>query len=426
MILHIDCNCFYVSCELIFRPDLSGKPVVVANCNEAGGGIILALNKEAKSVGLKRGNPVFKVKEIIEKNNVTLFPANLNKYVDISKRIMQIVREQEIVLNFIQYSVDEFFGELPINDPGEIRRYANMIREAIVRGSGVPVSCGIAETYTLAKVATWHAKHYKGYHDVCFLPSSKRIVALSKFPVGEVWGLGRQSVAKLNKKGLNTAQDFVNQQEYFVKKMLGINGVKTWKELQGIQCIDVGDYGQQKSIAHSRTFAFMLSEYNDMEKELSNYVGAATRKLREQKSLCNSVSVFIATNRHRNDLPYYSNMASAKLISASDNTLTINKIALQLLASIFKKGYQYKQTGVILSDLQDADSRQLSLFDSTNHKKNKSLMDVIDTINTKYGMNKVRLVVQGNDIKSLNLKGFQESKNQSTNIDEVIEVNCKK
>ena len=116
MILHIDCNSFYASCEVSLRPDLRGKPVVVANCNEAGGGIILALTKEAKAIGLKRGDPVFKVTKLLNDNNVAVFPANLPKYVDISRRLMQVVRDMELVLNFQQYSVDEFFGELPIED----------------------------------------------------------------------------------------------------------------------------------------------------------------------------------------------------------------------------------------------------------------------------------------------------------------------
>src|SRR5574344_1377422 len=117
MIVHIDCNSFYASSEISFRADLTGKPVVVANCNEAGGGIILALTKEAKALGLRRGNPVFQVKEVLEKNNVAIFPATLQKYCDISHRIMQVVRELDIVLDFTQYSIDEFFGSIPEDDP---------------------------------------------------------------------------------------------------------------------------------------------------------------------------------------------------------------------------------------------------------------------------------------------------------------------
>ncbi|MDD4636862.1 MAG: SOS mutagenesis and repair protein UmuC, partial [Bacteroidales bacterium] len=99
MIIHVDCNNYYVSCERIFRPYLWNKPVVVVTNNENGGGIILALSKEAKLLGLKRGAPVYKVKELLEKNEVMVFPTNFILYNDISNRIMSIVRESGLVLH---------------------------------------------------------------------------------------------------------------------------------------------------------------------------------------------------------------------------------------------------------------------------------------------------------------------------------------
>lgn len=193
MILHIDCNTFYASCEVSLRPDLYGKPVVVANCNEAGGGIILALTKEAKALGLKRGNPVFQVKDILNKNNVAVFPANLPKYVDISRRLMQVVKDQQIVLHFTQYSVDEFFGELPTDDPEELRELALKVKAHIEKCTGIPVSCGLSLSFTLAKVATWYAKHYPGYKGVCVLPKDKIPTALKGLPIADVWGIGYRS-----------------------------------------------------------------------------------------------------------------------------------------------------------------------------------------------------------------------------------------
>lgn len=169
-ILHIDCNSFYASCEVSLRPELKGKPVVVANYNEAGGGIILALSKEAKALGLKRGNPVFQVREVLEKHQVRVFPANLTKYVDISRRIVSIVEELDMVGQFCRYSVDEFFATIPeMKKREDIVSFVGIIKEAIEHGSGIPVSCGIANTYTLAKVATWYAKRYDGYQGICVL-----------------------------------------------------------------------------------------------------------------------------------------------------------------------------------------------------------------------------------------------------------------
>ena len=163
MFVHIDCNNFFVSCELVSRPELQGTPVVVANKNENHGGIILALNQEAKAVGLKRGNPLFQVTKIIERNHVTVIDVHHNLYHEISGHIMDVVRQSEMVLDFVQYSVDEFFGVMPDDDPVRLRNYLQQLKDLIWQETSIPVSCGAGLTYTLAKTATYFAKHYKGF-----------------------------------------------------------------------------------------------------------------------------------------------------------------------------------------------------------------------------------------------------------------------
>ena len=260
-IIHIDCNAFFASCEVSLRPDLRGKPVVVANCNEAGGGVILALTKEAKALRLKRGDPVFKVKNVLNQHNVAVFPASHSKYSNISRQLMQAVREQDIVLNFTQYSVDEFFGALPLEDKDELKETASKVKAHIEQSTGIPVSCGLATTYTLAKVATWYAKHYNGYGGICVLPKEKVEVALKGMPITDLWG------------------------------------VRTWKELHGIPAINIDRLSRQKSIVHSHTFAFMTSDKTQLHTYIADYAMAAARKLRDQHYVCQGVSVFLCTNR---------------------------------------------------------------------------------------------------------------------------------
>ena len=182
MIVHIDCNSFYASVEIVSHPELAGRPVVVANNNEAGGGIILALTKEAKKLGL-RGDPVFKVRKTLETNNVAMFDADLRKYRDMSRRIMKTVIEQEIIINFLQYSVDEFFGEIPVDDPPTVRQCLEQVVAVINDNCGIPVSCGCSCTYTLAKTATWFAKHYEAYNGICIITPEVREKALKKIPI---------------------------------------------------------------------------------------------------------------------------------------------------------------------------------------------------------------------------------------------------
>lgn len=424
MILHIDCNTFYASCEISLRPDLIGKPVAVANCNEAGGGCILALSKEAKALGLKRGDPVFKVKDILNQHQVAVFPANLPKYVDISRRLMQVVKDMDLVLNFKQYSVDEFFGELPLTDPADLQECALTIKKRIEQCTGIPVSCGMSLSYTLAKVATWYSKRYPGYKGACVLPADKIERALQTFPIGEVWGVGRRTAAKLEGMGMTTALHFYQKAEFEVKRMLNIVGVRTWKELHGIPSIDIDAPARQKSIGHARTFARMTSDIEQLRSYVADYAVAVSRKLRDQHSVCLGVSVFLCTNPHREDLPQYGNFVTIQLDVSTADTLQIAKAALTGLQIIYRPGYQYKKAGVQLSEISSDEAVQLDLFgiDAYDIEKSRHMMEALDEITTKYGMDSLKLAVQGFEKPPLNLTNFQPMKNETTNINDIIVV----
>lgn len=396
MILHIDCNTFYASCEVAMHPEMQGKPVVVANNNETGGGIILALTKEAKAFGLKRGNPMFQVKDIIENNNITVFQANLNKYGEISRHLMEAVKEQGIVLNFRQYSIDEFFGELPLEDPQKLRYYTKKIKNHIAHTTNIPVSCGVSLSYTLAKVATWYAKHYDGYEGICVLPEKKIEIALRQMPVAEVWGIGRRTAPKLKSRNITTAFDFYNRPAHEIKHLFGINGLRTWQELHGTPSLEFDDSTQQKSISHSRTFVYMTSNLEQLTSYIVEFVSVASQKLRAQHSVCQSVTVFIATNRHREDMEQYKSLATDKMAVPTADTAVIAKTATSILKQIFKPNFQYKKAGIILSDLSGDDAIQVGLFDAEakDIKKSRKLMSALDQLNSRFGSNAVKLAKQ--------------------------------
>lgn len=398
MYIHIDCNNFFVSCELLSRPELLGTPVVVANDNGNNGGIILALNKEAKDVGLKRGNPLFQVSEVIAEHQVTVIDVHHRLYHEVSHRIMESVRRSEMVLGFVQYSVDEFFGEMPEDDPEQLRAYLQQLKELIARETGIPVSCGGGETYTLAKTGTWFAKHYPRYDGICVIPAAKCEKALSIIAVKDVWGIGRRSLPVIEQKGLRTALDYARQPEAWVHKQFGVTGVRTWKELNGTPAITIAGHKRQQSIMYSRTFAQMTDSKSVLLRELTNYATTASRRLREQKSHCQTVSVFLATNRHRTDLPQYNNSQTLCLKIATSDTMQIIASVRYLLDQLFREGYQYKQAGVILGELQNADGVQLDLFAPDQAQKtarHKRLMQAMDAINSRFGSNQLHFAVQG-------------------------------
>ncbi len=400
MYIHLDCNNFFVSCELVSRPELKGTPVVVANDNGNNGGIILALNAEAKAVGLKRGNPLFQVTEILEKKQVTVIDVHHHLYHDVSRHIMDEVRQTEMVLDFVQYSVDEFFGFMPEDDPTLLREYLQKLKDLILDKTGIPVSCGAGLSYTLAKTATWFAKHYPAYQGICIMPADKREQALTKVPVKDVWGIGRRSIKKIEARGIKTALDYTRQPEAWVNRQFGVTGVRTWKELKGVPAITLASHERQKSIMYSRTFAHMTSSKTILMRELSNYASAATRRMREQGSLCQTVTLFLATNRHRTDLPQYYADDTIRLSTATDDSAQVIQAVTVLLERIYKESYQYKQAGVILGQLQDNKGVQLDLFapnqvDETT--KQKRLMQAIDGINKRYGYNQIHFAIQGTE-----------------------------
>ena len=400
MCIHLDCNNFFVSCELVSRPELRGTPVVVANDNGNNGGIILALNQEAKAVGLKRGNPLFQVNKLIEKQHVTVIDVHHHLYHEVSHHIMEEVKQTEMVLDFVQYSVDEFFGTMPDDDPTRLRGYLQQLKDLILEKTGIPVSCGAGTSYTLAKTATWFAKHYPAYKGICIMPADKREQALAKVPIADVWGIGRRSIKKLTQEGLQTALDYARKSEAWVHRLFNVTGVRTWKELNGIPAITLASRERQKSIMYSRTFAHMTGNQTILLKELSNYATAATRRLREQGSLCGAVTVFLATNRHRTDLAQYTVDDTVRLTTPTDDTRLIIEAVRTLLERVYQPHYQYKQAGVILSQLQSNTGVQLDLFapqaaDDTNRQKR--LMHAIDTINERFGKNQIHFAVQGSE-----------------------------
>ncbi len=400
MYIHLDCNNFFVSCELLSRPELRGTPVVVANDNGNNGGIILALNQEAKAVGLKRGNPLFQMSQLIEKQHVTVIDVHHQLYHDISHQIMEHVRQTEMVLDFVQYSVDEFFGTMPDDDPIRLRGYLLKLKNLIREKTGIPVSCGAGMSYTLAKTATWFAKHYPAYEGICVMPADKREQALARVPIADVWGIGRRSIKKLSQEGIQTALDYTQKSEAWVRRLFNVTGVRTWKELRGEPAITLASHERQKSIMYSRTFAHMTDSKTVLLRELSNYATAATRRLREQGSLCGAVTVFLATNRHRTDLAQYNVDDTLKLTTPTDDTRAVMQAVSTLLERIYQPRYQYKQAGVILSQLQSNSGMQLDLFapqQADDRTKQKRLMHAIDSINKRFGKNQIHFAVQGGE-----------------------------
>lgn len=410
----MDCNNFYVSCERVFNPSLNGKPVVVLSNND---GCVIARSNEAKAFGIPMGAPTYQIRELVEKHEVAVFSSNYTLYGDMSARVMSIL--SSLAPEIEVYSIDEAFVNLDgITDYQSLGR---IIVNKVYKDTGIPVSLGIAPTRTLAKMANKFAKKFPAYQRVCCIDTEeKREKALRLFTIGDVWGIGRRQAAKLEKEGVKTAYDFTQLPNSWVRKYMTVVGERTWKELRGIPCI-TENITLRKQICTSRSFGQMIENIEQMDEAVSTFSSTCAKKLREQKGYAVSLLVFIQTNRFREDLSQYWKSVSVNLPVPTDDTLEIVHYALAGLRSIFLRGYQYKKAGVIITEITY--NVQHNLFDTVDRAKRDRLMSAIDSINGKHGKS-VKLAVLGNGT-SWKLKQEQLSKHYTTNLGEVIEINCK-
>lgn len=442
MIALADCNNFYCSCERVFRPDLVGKPVVVLSNND---GCIIARSEEAKALGYKMGDPFYQMKEKLEAEGVAIFSSNYTLYGSLSNRVMSMLSHYSPQLD--QYSIDECFFEVDKsiaaaffqeNQSSEktdslLHRYGARISSDVLRAVGIPISIGIAETKTLAKIGSKFAKKYKGYQGCCLIDTEeRRHKALSLFPIEDVWGIGRQIARKLDYMGIRTAAQLADQKESWVRCHFNITTVRTWKELNGENCISIKELPQKKSICTSRSFADEgISNKNVMEEAVANFAVRCTEKLRRQGSVCQGVTVFAWTSRFNDHVPEYTIHDSLVLPIATDAQDEIVGAALTILRARYPKSvsdrpdlsFRFKKAGVILWQISPSTPREQDLFDPINRERQKALMAAIDAINHKNGYGTIRQAIQGTDCR-FDLKREYMSKRFTTDISDILEVKC--
>ena len=419
MIALADCNTFFASVERVFHAGLRGKPVCVLSSND---GNIVALTSEAKALGIRRGAPFFQVKDVIEKNNVAVFSGNLMLYDAMSKRIQSIMRKT--VERTESYSIDEQFLYLDGYEKNYdlVKLMRGMVRQ-IALWTDIPVSVGIARTKTLAKVASKFAKKYRGYESVCMIDTEeKRRKALSMFELADIWGIGPRSFAKLQALGITTPLQFADKPGDWVLRQFHRPGYQTWLELNGHPCIDTSEIIRRQTISTSRSFGKMISDAEQLRASVATFAASCCNTLRAQESAAGSVSVFACSNRFREDLQQYSNIATMRLDSPSSDTLEITEAAIRLADRIYRPGIQFKKSGVILSDIIPGLTHHI-LFDPIPKRDERAeLSTAIDRMNRKYGLKAVSLAVAGYGNADWKNRKDRLTPNYLTDIDQIMTV----
>ena len=412
-----DCNNFFASCERVFRPELEGHPVIVLSNND---GCVIARSNEAKALGIRMGHPYFQIRHLEKRYGIAVFSSNFNLYGDMSRRVIWTLRSMVPAAEV--YSIDEAFLDLQGIGIGQLEDLGHRISRTVRRNTGIPVSIGIAPTKTLAKIASKLCKHYPKLQGACLMYRPQDIEkVLRKFPIEDVWGIGRKHRRMLQGAGIQTAWDFTQRPEAWVRGRMGVTGLRTWKELQGEACIDFESAPPAKQqITVSRSFAHELTEYEDIRTSVAAFTSMAAEKLRRQQSLCGELTVYILTNRHREELPQYFESETIRPIMATDDTLELVPLATQALQRIFRKGYGYKKAGITLSEISSRTGLQTDLFDPVDRARHARLMDVLDAANRTYGRN--RIVVASQGFGPLKMTREHLSRSYTTDWNDIITV----
>ena len=401
----VDCNSFYVSCERLFNPSIAKKPVVVLSNND---GCVISRSTEAKILGIKMGEPYFKVEKIVKKNDVKIFSSNYSLYGDISRRVMKTLKQFSSEIEI--YSIDEAFLNLSSIKHENLLEYGYQIRKTVLKWTGIPTSIGIATTKTLSKAANHIAK--KDLSGVVSLINKKKIEEILKqIKINDVWGVGKQLTKFYIKNGINTAYDLRNISTNWIKKNTNVLGSRTVMELQGVPCISLDSHQEKrKNCCVSRSFGSKVTKLEELKESITTHCLNAAEKIRNDNQTTKKITVFIRTSPFQKKDYYYANARNIDLPIRTNDSIELIKQALIGLKYIYKKGYKYQKSGIILSELKDIALYKKNLFSEIlSEEKRTNLMKAIDRTNFKYGRNALSIAQAGLK-KKRNIKRQHSSK----------------
>ncbi len=385
----VDCNNFFVSCERVFRPDLSDKPVIVLSSND---GCVISRSNEAKALGIRMGEPWFKIRHLPRYRNVTVFSSNFSLYSDLSNRVKNILMKFSPLHE--SYSIDESF--LDLTGFENIRNHSHKIRETILKETGIPVCVGIGPTKTLAKLANYVAKKNpksKGIFIYNTLDENQKMRLLCHIPIREVWGIGRHLDKSLTDLGIVTADQLRYMDHRMIRAKYGITLERLILELNGIPCLALAEVElPNKQILSSRSFGINITDIQDLQNAIAFHATKVARELRKQKSMAKLVHLFLSTNQHNKNVPQYHPYMTLPFPVPTNDTIEISRYAITGLKQIYRKGYKYRKAGLCVTELVNDSEHNMDMFANTS-KHQDQVMKVMDEINGRFGHGTIRISI---------------------------------
>ena len=416
----VDCNNFYASCERVFQPQLNGKPIVILSNND---GCIISRSYEAKDLGIPMGAPEFKVRSELKQKNIHVFSSNYALYGDLSNRVMKIL--EGFTPNVEVYSIDEAFLNFDGMKISNYHDYGIQMKKRVQKWLSIPICVGFAETKALSKVANKIAKKYQERTQGVYIidTEEKRIKALKWTKIEDVWGIGFRLTKKMQAKHILTAYDFtLPHNESFIKKEMGVVGIRLRMELLGESVLEMEEPKDKKNIAVTRSFDGNITTFSEMKERVSTFATICAEKLRKQNSCCYGVILYLRKDKYKVEKDRYNFYKLETLPFASNSNITLSSVAVKMLQEIFEEGEIYKKAGIIVTQIIPQDQKQFNLFEEENPKHQK-LMKVIDDFHKKTGERKIRLGNQDLQ-RTWKMKQNHLSKKYTTDFKQIFEVKC--
>ena len=397
-----DCNNFYASCERVFDPSLTDRPVVVLSSND---GCIVARSNEAKALGIGMGQPIFKARDLVRQHDIAVLSSNYTLYEDMSRRVFTVLEQFTPELEL--YSIDEAFLGLDGFVNRDLIAHCREAQRTVGQWTGIPISIGIAPTKTLAKLANHLAKSACNNDGIVSLSDEERTnAALADVDVEDVWGIGPRWAQQLQRLGIKTAKQLRDAEPSWIRSRLNIVAERTVLELRGTRCLQLDHMpSARQSIMRSRSFASPIESWTDMEEAIATFMTRAAEKLRQQDSVAGVLTVHLTTSPFSDQDRSYANHATVHLPESTDDTLVLIRHARQATQHIWKSGYRYKKAGVQLGAIEPRQQNQLNLWnaemDDATTPRSAGVMNVLDQINRTMGADTIRPGSMGTGVNRL-------------------------
>lgn len=417
MIALVDCNNFYASCERVFQPHLVGEPIVILSNND---GCVIARSDEAKAINVPMGVPAYQIEDRVQCGEIHAFSSNYALYGDMSARVMNTLATYTPEIDV--YSIDEAFLDFGGMDHLDLEQLGKEMRAYVTQSTGIPISVGLGPTKVVAKLANRITKKFKAKTNGVYTidTEAKRIKALKWLAVGDVWGIGKGLAQRLERMGVKTAYEFTQLSDEWVQKNMTVVGLRLKHELTGLARLHTPADRLRKNIATTRSFATDLTDYDAVRERIATYASMVARKLRAEKVCCNTITVFIKTNKNKEDAPQYSRRISVDLPYSTQSTIEVVQAATIALQQIWREGCGIKKGGVIAQRFVPEDQRTMNLFAQANSKHDQ-LMQTLDTINQKHGQDMVRIGAQDTG-KTWKMRRERLSPRYTTQLSDIITV----